>query len=855
MATRIYTGDAPAIAQRERITLAGDPGEAADLTATIGRKSITAEAGGEATDDTLATLLQAMATVWNDSELGEFAEVTATTGTLLDGTPYLDLEADTPGVPFEVQFDAPYPTVDVDTLQQGGPGQNEIQQFTIDPAPTGPAPAGGAYTIQWDLGSGVETSAAIEAGASAEAIRNSLVSGMPSLSLADVAVTGTGTADGPCVIELQGALAGTNVAPLTVDTSTLTGDATATLEVVQEGGEPVADTLIVRDTFSAADGTELASRTTDTGHNWQKQSGADLLIQNNRLVHAGDLNATYMLSAAHGADTVIKMQVVLSGDAGPQASRGIWIYVRSTAVDLTGDYLRVKLTKDVGAATFALSIEEWRLGAFTTLATGTGKYLSGLPYDITIRIGGQQVLVDTNLERVAAWYTPVAGSYYGLQLNSYGDHQLSVDSFEIHSSKESDEQWRLFTDAAAGTFTLMSPAGDATGPIAHDASAATLKAALEAIYAGTWTVTGTGTAGDPWIATAGGAMAGTDISEPTIDDTLLSLGYLVDVATLQEGGGASAEQWQVILHGATGGNFQLSVLDQQTADIAFGASAATVQSALETLSPVGPGNVTVSGAGTTGDPYLITLAGDLVGEAVPQLIAHNEDLTGPASITVTQTTLQASRGPEHWDDPLNWIDAATGLAGLPTTGDDVVIEDGDRDRSLKYGLDQSAVKLNSLTISSRFESGAQIGLAEHNDDGGYHEYRETFLQIGLQGEALIEIGAGEGSGSSRINLDTGSDAATIRILQTNGPAADGVGAVNWIGTHAASTLLVVDGFVAVAPLAGQTASLERLTIRQGVVTLGRGATVGAGTGMAIDKTGGELIVGRATIHGTAMMNG
>lgn len=86
----------------------------------------------------------------------------------------------------------------------------------------------------------------------------------------------------------------------------------------------------------------------------------------------------------------------------------------------------------------------------------------------------------------------------------------------------------------------------------------------------------------------------------------------------------------------TGGNFTLTFKGQTTSNIAYNATAGAVQSALEALSTIGTGNVTV--AGSAGGPYTVTFQGALLGD-VPQMTATSA-LTGGTnpSVTVTTTT-------------------------------------------------------------------------------------------------------------------------------------------------------------------------------------------------------------------------
>lgn len=68
----------------------------------------------------------------------------------------------------------------------------------------------------------------------------------------------------------------------------------------------------------------------------------------------------------------------------------------------------------------------------------------------------------------------------------------------------------------------------------------------------------------------------------------------------------------------TAGVFQLEFGKQQTANIAYNASAATIQAAILALSNVGTGNVSVSGpaTGLAAGPVVVTFQGILAGSAV-----------------------------------------------------------------------------------------------------------------------------------------------------------------------------------------------------------------------------------------------
>jgi len=86
----------------------------------------------------------------------------------------------------------------------------------------------------------------------------------------------------------------------------------------------------------------------------------------------------------------------------------------------------------------------------------------------------------------------------------------------------------------------------------------------------------------------------------------------------------------------TGGTFTLTWNSQTTAGIAYNATAATVQSALEALSNIAPGDVTVTGS--AGGPYTITFGGAYLGDDVAQMTASGAGLTGGSSPSVSVAT-------------------------------------------------------------------------------------------------------------------------------------------------------------------------------------------------------------------------
>ncbi|MFE1767195.1 hypothetical protein ACFW81_23630 [Streptomyces angustmyceticus] len=100
--------------------------------------------------------------------------------------------------------------------------------------------------------------------------------------------------------------------------------------------------------------------------------------------------------------------------------------------------------------------------------------------------------------------------------------------------------------------------------------------------------------------------------------------------------GPTSETQTVTISGSpTGGTFTLTFSGQTTSAIAYNATAAVVQAALEALSNVAPGDVTVTG--NAGGPYTVVFAGAYLSDDVSQMTA-SASLTGGSSPAVAVTT-------------------------------------------------------------------------------------------------------------------------------------------------------------------------------------------------------------------------
>jgi hypothetical protein len=97
-------------------------------------------------------------------------------------------------------------------------------------------------------------------------------------------------------------------------------------------------------------------------------------------------------------------------------------------------------------------------------------------------------------------------------------------------------------------------------------------------------------------------------------------------------------QTLTVTGGPTGGTFTIAWAGQTTGPIAYNATAATVQTALEALSNIAPGDVTVTG--NAGGPWTLHWAGAQLGNDVAAPTTTSS-LTGGSSPTVTVATTTA----------------------------------------------------------------------------------------------------------------------------------------------------------------------------------------------------------------------
>lgn len=237
-----------------------------------------------------------------------------------------------------------------------------------------------------------------------------------------------------------------------------------------------------------------------------------------------------------------------------------------------------------------------------------------------------------------------------------------------------------------------------------------------------------------------------------------------------------------------------------------------------------------------GESALGTETRNALGNAIPQFAELTATvsgsvvtLTGPAGKPftvgslattagngdVTAATAQAATGPNHADNVLNW---STG--SLPGAGDTVYLRN--TSASILYGLTGITGTLTAVYIDSTFTG--YVGLSEINP-AGYQEYRTKDWTIDVT--SLI-IGAGDGPGSSRLRINTGSVATAIQVYKTaNG--SNGVPALLLSGSNAANTFELHKGSAGMAFYGESTTQFVTIRLSGGSLQCGVGATLSGAT--------------------------
>jgi hypothetical protein len=132
-----------------------------------------------------------------------------------------------------------------------------------------------------------------------------------------------------------------------------------------------------------------------------------------------------------------------------------------------------------------------------------------------------------------------------------------------------------------------------------------------------------------------------------------------------DGTPVSEQQTLTITGTPTGGTFRINFKGVTSGAIAYDASAADVQAALELMSTIGAGNVTCSGGALPGTPVVITFANNLADQALPLAVVVDSALTG--GTTPAAAIAQTVAGEGMFDPLGSWFILGATRDGIHTT--------------------------------------------------------------------------------------------------------------------------------------------------------------------------------------------
>lgn len=193
-------------------------------------------------------------------------------------------------------------------------------------------------------------------------------------------------------------------------------------------------------------------------------------------------------------------------------------------------------------------------------------------------------------------------------------------------------------------------------------------------------------------------------------------------------GGTNEVQTVTVTGTPTGGSYTLTFDGQTTDAIAYNTTAADVRAALEELSNINVGSVTVAGGPHPGTAITVAFGGDYEGTNVPQMTADDSGLTGGTTpaVTVTTTTASSSTGTVNGVSIPSQVyaDAAAGsnIPAYPTKIDALLFTTG-----TKLFLDGGTLDLGLVRDSSL------------NSRNRYRQFMETFEGVADRGVENLRL--------------------------------------------------------------------------------------------------------------------
>lgn len=594
-------------------------------------------------------------------------------------------------------------TVSVSQITEGSPSQNEEQEFSLYGSPSG-----GTFTLTY----GGQTTSGIAYNADAATVQAALEA-LSNIGSGDVAVTGGALPGASVAVEFTGALAATNLAEMTINTTNLTGGSiSAAVSTTTQGSLDLNVDLQSYWKLDEASGTRYdsvgandLSGTNNPLSTTGKVSDAALLASGSKYLRS--TASSLELSSGRPAITVAFWLKMSANPSSPQTVLGQigWnVLVNGTTLAFRANnntktvqlsatvtptnWTHVAFYIDLDNEIIGLSIDgaTWSTTALTFTPNGWGRTSSrftlGADY---FGVGGSQaVIIDEcgfwdrvlSATELVSLYNSGAGSTYPFATGANEVQRLTVNG-----------------SPSQGSFTLTYD-GQTTSALAYNANAAAVQAALIAlsnIGASDVACTGGALPGTPVDIEFTGTLANTNVSAITVNDNFLKH----SISTTTQGNPGTNEAQRISASPApVAGTFTLTYDGQTTSPLDYDATAAEIDAALEALSNIGAGDVTCTGGPINASPVLVTFSGLLAATNVVAISATSS-LTGqpPTDVTVTTTT-QGAIG-------TNEVQTVT-LGHSPNAGTFTLSHSSVTSGAIPYDASASALQtiLNAMSIAT-----------------------------------------------------------------------------------------------------------------------------------------------------------
>ncbi len=519
-----FRGDAQGVAQVDTFTASG-AAVGDTFTLTINRKTVSytltqAHADASAEPSNSAEVHVQLLALLVASLIPEFVEVTWTverddvdeddysealniTGTgPSDGTPFTCTASTT---------DAGS-TILVETLTEGSPGTNEIQQVSLGSASSG----------TWTLTFQGQTTAALAYNISAAALTTA-VNLLSNVASGDLVITGDD--GGPFTIEFKQAYANTNVSLITGNGASLDGGTAVSVATVTEGGGGTTElqtvdfgtvtnvtyVLTITDP-DTAETFAFGELTASSAATWQDRANAELILagSSGRVV-VTDLGASVYQYEFTGSWVGKDMALMTADDVLITVTE-----TRAGAAGGTGEVQKITLTGGPTGGTFTLTFDGQTTSAiaYNASALTIESDLEGLS-----TITGVTVTGDSGGPWTVTFVDPTGDvSLISGNAASLTGGAVTVATTQAATVRRNEVQRvTIVGTPTGGTFTLTAnPIGggdETTSGIAYNAAASAVDSALEALTS--WTsgdATVTGSAGGPYTITFTGTWAGTNVA-------------------------------------------------------------------------------------------------------------------------------------------------------------------------------------------------------------------------------------------------------------------------------------------------------------------------------------------------------